>query len=219
MSGDLVPLPEAVQLKADFPGLLLYLDDAHGLGVMGPKGQGTAAHFGLTARADFIMGTFSKALASIGGFIASDDEETLKYLRHHSGTLIFSAALPASNAATVLACLKVIEREPERVDRLREITRRVRTAYQEIGLLTNGSPTPIIPIFIGAEEKAAVFAQDLFEQGVFALPAVFPAVPRGQALIRTAFMSTHTDSQINFVLEVLANLARKHRVLAADLSN
>jgi 8-amino-7-oxononanoate synthase len=219
MSGDLLPLPQAVQLKADFPGLFLYLDDAHGLGVMGPQGQGTAAHFGLTAQVDFIMGTFSKALASIGGFIASDDEETLKYLRHHSHTLIFSAALPASNAATVLACLEVIEREPERVEHLQEITRRVRAAYLEIGLLTNGSPTPIIPIFIGQEEKAAAFAQDLFELGVFALPAIFPAVPRGKALIRTAFMSTHTESQIDFVLEVLAKLAHQHRVRAVDLVN
>jgi glycine C-acetyltransferase len=218
MSGDLAPLPQLVQLKEQFPGLLFYLDDAHGLGVMGPQGRGTISHFGVTSQVDFIMGTFSKALASIGGFIAADDIEILEYLRHHSRPLIFSAALPAGNAATVLACLDLLDQEPERVERLWEITRRVHAGYQEIGLITRDLQTPIIPIYIGAEEKAAIFAKDLFEHGVFGLPALFPAVPRGQAVIRTAFMSTHEDRQIDFVLEVLARLARKHRIRTCDLT-
>jgi 8-amino-7-oxononanoate synthase len=218
MSGDVAPLPELVQLKQEHPDLLVYLDDAHGLGVMG-QGRGTVHHFGLTDRVDFIMGTFSKALASIGGFIAGDDEDALVYLRHHSKPLIFSAALPASNSATVLACLDLLDREPQRVARLWEITRRVQRGYQEIGLLTKNSESPIIPIYIGAEEKAAQFAQEMFEYGVFALPAVYPAVPRGQAVIRTAYMSTHQDHQIDFVLEVLAKLAKKHGILASDLAD
>ena len=114
MSGDVCPLPELVSLKEAFPDLLIYLDDAHGLGVLGPNGRGAAAHYGKTHQVDFIMGTFSKALASIGGFIASDHEEVLEFVRHHSRTLIFSAGLPASCAATVLACLDLIEAEPER---------------------------------------------------------------------------------------------------------
>jgi len=217
MSGDMAPLDELVKLKKLYPDLLLYLDDAHGLGVMGRQGRGTADHFGLTAQVDFIMGTFSKALASIGGFIAADDEVVLEYLRHHSKPLIFSAALPASNAASVMACLDILDEEPERVARLWEITRRVHAGYREIGLITKHSKTPIIPIYIGAEEKAAFFAREMFDHGVFALPAIYPAVPRGQAVIRTAFMSTHKERQIQYVLEVLTKLAKKHRIRACDL--
>jgi glycine C-acetyltransferase len=218
MSGDMSPLPELVRLKEEYPDLLIYLDDAHGLGVMGPQGRGTVAHFGLTSQVDFIMGTFSKALASVGGFIAADDEDVLEYLRHNSRPLIFSAALPASNAATVIGCLDVLETEPERVARLWDITRRVHAGYREIGLITGDSKTPIIPIHIGDDLKAATFARDLFDQGIFALPAIFPAVPRGQAVIRTAYMSTHEDRQIDFVLEVLSRLAKEHRIRAEDLT-
>ena len=217
MSGDMAPLDELVKLKKLYPDLLLYLDDAHGLGVMGRQGRGTADHFGLTAQVDFIMGTFSKALASIGGFIAADDEVVLEYLRHHSKPLIFSAALPASNAASVMACLDILDEEPERVARLWEITRRVHAGYREIGLITKHSKTPIIPIYIGSEEKAAFFAREMFDHGVFALPAIYPAVPRWQAVIRTAFMSTHKERQIQYVLEVLTKLAKKHRIRACDL--
>jgi glycine C-acetyltransferase len=217
MSGDMAPLDELVKLKKPYPDLLIYLDDAHGLGVMGRQGRGTADHFGLTSQVDFIMGTFSKALASIGGFIAADDEDILEYVRHHSKPLIFSAALPASNAATVLACLDVLDQDPDRVTRLWDITRRVHAGYRDIGVITRHSKTPIIPIYIGAEEKAFVFARDMFDHGVFALPAIYPAVPRGQAVIRTAFMSTHKERQIQFVLEVLAKLAKKHRIRACDL--
>jgi len=217
MSGDMSPLPDLVRLKEEYPDLMIYLDDAHGLGVMGPNGRGTVAHFGLSSQVDFIMGTFSKALASVGGFIAADDEDILEYLRHNSRPLIFSAALPASNAATVLACLDVLEKEPERVNRLWEIVRRVHAGYREIGLITKDSKTPIIPIYIGDDQKAFDFARDLFEAGVFALPAIFPAVPRGQAVIRTAYMSTHEDRQIEFVLEALDRLAKKHRIRSTDL--
>jgi glycine C-acetyltransferase len=216
MSGDMAPLDELVKLKEQYQDLLVYLDDAHGLGVMGEGGRGTVHHFGLTAEVDFIMGTFSKALASIGGFIAADDEEVLEYLRHHSKPLIFSAALPASNAATVLACLDQLEEDPGRVTRLWDITRRVHKGYREIGVITKQSKTPIIPIYIGAEDKAFMFAKDMFDHGVFALPAIYPAVPRGQAVIRTAFMSTHKKSQIDYVLEVIEKLAKKHRIRACD---
>jgi 8-amino-7-oxononanoate synthase len=216
MSGDMSPLDELVKLKDTYTDLLIYLDDAHGLGVMGHGGRGTANHFGLTGQVDFIMGTFSKALASIGGFIAADDEDVLEYLRHHSKPLIFSAALPASNAATVLACLDLLDEDPARVSRLWDITHRVHQGYREIGVITKQSKTPIIPIYIGAEDKAFVFAKDMFDHGVFALPAIYPAVPRGQAVIRTAYMSTHKKSQIDYVLEVIEKLAKKHHIRAGD---
>jgi glycine C-acetyltransferase len=219
MSGDMAPLDELVKLKETYSDLLIYLDDAHGLGVMGNGGRGTADHFGLSSHVDFIMGTFSKALASIGGFIAADDEVVLEYLRHHSKPLIFSAALPASNAATVLACLDLLDEDPGRVTRLWDITRKVHQGYQEIGVITRHSKTPIIPIYIGAEDKAFAFAKDMFDHGVFALPAIYPAVPRGQAVIRTAYMSTHKKSQIEYVLEVLAKLAKKHRIRFCDLEH
>jgi glycine C-acetyltransferase len=127
--------------------------------------------------------------------------------------------LPASNTAAVLACLDILEREPERVVRLQEITRRVRSGYREIGLFARDSDTPIIPIHVGSEDKAFNFAQDLFHHGIFALPAVFPAVPRGQALIRTAYMSTHQDHQIDTVLDVMDRLVRKHRIRTEDLES
>jgi glycine C-acetyltransferase len=218
MSGDVAPLPELVELKKTYPDILIYLDDAHGLGVMGRGGRGTVEHFGLTPQVDFIMGTFSKALASIGGFIAADDEAVLEYLRHHSKPLIFSAALPACNVATVLACLDVLEQDHGRVERLWEITRRVHEGYREIGLITRNSQSPIIPIYIGSEDKALFFSREMFDHGIFALPAIYPAVPRGQAVIRTAYMSTHKESQIEFVLEVLAKLAEKHRIRASDIT-
>jgi glycine C-acetyltransferase len=162
------------------------------------------------------MGTFSKALASIGGFIASDDEVVMEFLRHHSKTLIFSAALASSNTAAVLAVLDIIAQEPERVERLRTISRRVYNGYKEIGLRVNSHPTHIIPIHIGEEVKAAFFSKDLFEHGIFALPALYPAVPRGQALIRTAFMSTHQDGQIDYILEVMEKLVKKYSIQTYD---
>lgn len=217
MSGDLGRLDQLVELKANDPNCFVYLDDAHGIGVMGPGGRGVAAHFGATDRVDFIMGTFSKALASVGGFIAGDDEVIMDYLRHRSGTMIFSAALPAYNTATVLAALEIIQREPQRIERLHRTTRRVRKAYQEMGLVTGGADTPILPIHIGDEIKAGFFSSELLENGVFALPVVYPAVPKGKALIRTAFMSTHSSEQIDRVLEVLARLAAKHRIRLQDL--
>jgi glycine C-acetyltransferase len=186
---------------------------------MGDNGRGTANHFGVTDKVDFIMGTFSKALASIGGFVATDDDDVAVYLKHHSRALIFSAALPASNVATVLTCLDIIENEPERVQRLWEITNRVRHRYEEIGLIVRDSLSPIVPIYVGSEEKAAYFSAELFKSGVFALPAVYPAVPKGQALIRTAYMSTHEDHHIDYVLDQLERLAKKFNVRYDDFDD
>jgi glycine C-acetyltransferase len=218
MSGDVADLPALVALKREHERVVLYVDDAHGLGVLGERGRGTAEHFGASDDVDFVMGTFSKAFASIGGFVASDDEETMLYLKHQSRTLIFSAALPAGNVGAVLASLDIVEREPERVARLRQIAQRAREGYREAGLYVRDSPTPIIPVYIGADEVACRFARDLFEHGVFALPALYPAVPRGQAVIRTAYMSTHEDRHVAQAVDVLAKLAAKYRVRRADMT-
>jgi len=216
MSGELAVLDELAAIKDAHPDVIFYLDDAHGLGVFGRGGRGAANHFHITDKVDFIMGTFSKSLASIGGFIASDDKDMMGYMRYQSRTQIFSAALPAANTAAVLTCLDILEREPERVDRLHEVTLRMRQAYKDLGLRIGGSASPIIPIIIGSDEKAFQFSRALFEAGVFALPAVYPAVPRGQALIRTAYMSTHQDRQLDFVLSVLERLAKEFGVRECD---
>lgn len=217
MSGELAVLDELAAIKQANPDIVLYLDDAHGLGVFGRGGRGVADHFGVTDQVDCIMGTFSKSMASIGGFIASDDADLMNYVRYQSRTEIFSAALPAVNTVTVLTCLDILEHEPERVERLHAISNRMRQAYKDIGLRTGHSVSPIVPIIIGTDEKAFQFSQALFEAGVFALPAVFPAVPRGQALIRTAFMSSHQDRQLDFVLSVLERLAKEFHVRDCDL--
>ena len=216
ISGDLEAFPELVRLKERYPDLLIYLDDAHGLGVMGDQGAGTADHFGLTEQVDFLMGTFSKALASIGGFIASDEVAVLDYLRHHSPPFIFSAALTAASSAAVLASLDIMAQEPERLTRLKEISQRAYKGYKEIGLRVNSHPTHIMPIVIGKEMQAFCFSRELFDHGIFALPAIYPAVPQGQALIRTAYMSLHQDQQIDYVLEVLEKLAKKYRIRTFD---
>jgi glycine C-acetyltransferase len=210
MSGDLAVLPRLVDLKKEFPELVIYLDDAHGLGVMHSRGRGTPAHFGVTPQVDFLMGTFSKALASIGGFIASDDEDALECLKHQSRTLIFSAALPVANAAAALASLEILEQEPERLERLHKNAQRARAGYREIGLPILDGETPIIPIPVGSEIRALYFSRELLDNGIFALPAVYPAVPRGQAIIRTAFTATHEEHHIDFVLETLHRLSKKH---------
>lgn len=216
MSGDAAPLKEIAAIKKERPDVIIYLDEAHSLGVFGKNGQGLAYADGVTKDVDFIMGTFSKAMASIGGFIAADDYQSLRYLKIHSRTQIFSAALPAANTMAVLTCLDILEKEPERVERLHAITNKMRKGYQEIGLCTGNSASPIIPILVGSDEKAFMFSQALFEAGIFALPAIYPAVPRGEALIRTAYMSTHEDRQLDFVLEVLDKLAGEFKVRKGD---
>lgn len=209
MSGDVSILPQLLQLKKEYPHLSVYIDDAHGLGVMHSQGKGTAAHFGATSEVDFIMATFSKALASIGGIIASDNDDALEGLQHQSKPLIFSAALPAGSVAAALTSIDILEREPERVERLHENARRARAGYREIGLPVPEGETPIIPIPFGSELRAIYFSKLLLENGIFALPAVYPAVPKGKAVIRTAFMSIHENSQIDFVLETLSKLLKK----------
>lgn len=216
MSGKIARLPELVDVKKRFPAAMLYVDDAHGIGVIGRNGRGTTDHFGVTGDVDFIMGTFSKALASIGGFVASDDEELMLHLRHNSRPLIFSAALPAANTAAVLAALDILEKEPERITRLHHNSKYMREGFHRIELGTIEDVIPILPIFIGKDNVAYDFANDLLRSGVFAMPAVYPAVPKKSALIRTAYMATHEKHHLDRILEVLDTLASKYRIRESD---
>lgn len=208
MSGTVAPVAELAALKAADPRLLLFVDEAHGLGVMGPGGRGVVAAAGATTATDFLMGTFSKAFGSIGGFVAGDHEDLMLYLKHHSKSLIFSAALPAMNVAAVLAALQIIQTEPERIARLHDVVRRARAAYRRIGLPVPAAATPILPIPVGDEIRACQVSQALLKRGVFAMPALFPAVPRGRAVVRTVYMSTHTEAQLDRVFETLDAVGR-----------
>ena len=207
MEGDIADLPNLLKVTQKY-GAALAVDDAHSVGVLGPKGDGTAAHFGLADEIDLIVGTFSKSLASIGGF-AAGSETVIHYLKHHSRPLIFTAALPPANTAGVLTALHVMQREPERRDRLWANTRRLQEGMRRLGFEIGPTETPIVPVLIGPLEKTFLFWRKLFDAGVFTNPVVPPAVPPSQCRLRTSLMATHTDSQIDFVLETFARLGKE----------
>ena len=211
MEGDIVNLPDLVPLAKKFDAALL-VDDAHSLGVLGPSGEGTAAHWGLTDEVDLITGTFSKSLASIGGFVAGDDV-VIDYLRFHARTEIFSASMPPSAVATVRAALEIIRTEPERRTRLWEVTRRMMAELTAMGFDIGPTETPIIPILIGPMNLTFQVWRDVFDAGVFTNPVVPPAVPEGSCRLRTSYMATHTDEHLDFVLDVLEKVGKKYGVL------
>jgi 8-amino-7-oxononanoate synthase len=206
MEGDIARLPEIATICKQH-GARLMVDDAHALGVLG-GGRGTEAHFGLTGAVDLIMGTFSKSLASLGGFIAGD-EDIIHYIKHHARSLIFSASIPPANAATALAALQVMREEPERVKRVNEIGDFMRKSYRELGFNTGNSVSPIIPIFIGDDRRAAIVWKAMFEAGVYTNMVVSPAVPEGKQLLRTSYMATHTDEQLHKVLEIFSQVGKQ----------
>jgi len=207
MEGDIAKLPEIVKLARKYHANIM-IDDAHGLGVLGPHGSGTAAHFGLTDEVDLIMGTFSKSLASIGGFIASD-KETINYLKHTSRSLIFSASIAPSNAASVIAALEIIYKEPERIENLWSNTHYAHSMFKAAGFDTGHSVTPIIPLMIRDDYKTFQLTKMALEEGIFVNPVVSPAVPSTSSMIRYSLMATHTKDQIDRSVEVLTDLANK----------
>lgn len=211
MGGDIAPLPEIVSLCKKY-GARLMVDDAHSLGVLG-GGRGTAAHFGLTEDVDLIMGTFSKSFASIGGFVAGD-EATIHWIQHFGRSLIFSASLPAPNVAAVLAALEIMKSEPERIERVNAIGQRMRQGYQELGLNIGESQTPIIPIIIGDQMATIMMWKALFDNGVYTNVSLPPAVPADKSLLRTSYMATHTDEQLDRVLEVFEKVGREQGVIS-----
>ena len=204
MEGDIANLPEIVPLCKKY-GARLMVDDAHAIGVLG-AGRGTAAHFDLTEGADLIMGTFSKSLASLGGFIAGD-EDVIHYVKHFARSFIFSASISPSNAAAALAALHVMAREPERVARVNEIGDKMRKGFHELGFDTGASVTPVIPIVIGDDMRTLMAWKILFENGVYVNSVLEPGVPPGRQLLRTSYIATHTDEQLDRVLVVFRQLA------------
>ena len=213
MEGDIAKLPRLVEL-AHAHNARVMVDDAHALGVLGATGAGTAEHFGLTDEVDITMGTFSKSLASIGGFIVGD-AEVVEFVKHFSRTMIFSASIPPSSAAGVMAALEILQSEPERRTRLWEITRRVHRELRGLGFDLGTSETPIVPILIGDETQCFQFWKMLTENGIFANAAVPPAVAPGQALIRTSYTANHTDEQIDRVLDTFAAIGKRTGMISA----
>lgn len=201
MEGDIANLPEIVRLAEKYDCDVM-VDDAHSLGVLGPGGRGTAAHFDIEDRVDLIMATFSKSLASIGGFVAGD-LTVIDYLKHNSRSLIFSASPPPASVASARAALKVIQREPERIEQLWNNTRHLWDGLKSINVSIGNSQTPIVPVLIGDFMNAFRVCRRLQDEGVFVNPVMPPAVPPGRSLIRLSVMSTHTFEQIDHTVEIL----------------
>jgi 8-amino-7-oxononanoate synthase len=199
MEGDIIKLPEVVKLAEKF-GATIMVDDAHSLGVLGKNGSGTSSHFGLTDKVDLVMGTFSKSLASLGGFIASD-KDTINYIKHNSRTLIFSASMTPASAASVLAALDIMESEPERIQRLWDVSNYALRSFKAAGFDTGKSESPIIPLFIRDDIKALKLTQILLGDGIFVNPVVSPAVPKEDCLIRFSLMATHTNEQVDIAVD------------------
>ena len=212
MEGDICNLPEITRLAEKYEALVM-VDDAHALGVIGELGKGTADHFGLTDSVDLIMGTFSKSLASVGGFIASTSE-IVNYLKHHSRPMIFSASIPPSAAAAAIAALEIIQQEPERQEALWSNTAYLANALQERGFDINTSETPIIPIYIRDNYLTFQFTQQLFEEGIFVNPVVSPAVRSDSSLVRISLMATHTRNQLDEAISKIEKVANRLNILA-----
>jgi len=207
MEGDIVDLPGIVKLAKQYNATVM-VDDAHSLGVIGKNGSGTASHFGLEEDVDLIMGTFSKSLASIGGFIASDFY-TINYLKHNCRSLIFSASIAPAATGSVLAALEIIKNEPERIEKLWENTHYAMKGFKELGFDTGRSETPVIPLYVRDDAKTFMFTRMLLDEGVFVNPVVSPAVPSDSTLIRFSLMATHTYQQIDQALEACQKVGRK----------
>jgi 8-amino-7-oxononanoate synthase len=206
MEGDVANLPEMIPLVKKH-GARLMIDDAHGMGVLG-GGHGTTWHFGVNDEVDLVMSTFSKSFASLGGFIAGT-EEVIHYIKHYARSLIFSASIPPGNTAAALAALHVMRDEPERVARVNENGRKMREGFKALGFNIGHSVTPIVPIIIGDDQLTFDTWRALFESGVFVNPVISPAVSPGHQLLRTSYMATHTDEQLNRVLDIFETVGKK----------
>lgn len=214
MSGTIAQVSELVELAEEF-GAALMVDDAHAVGVVGPGGHGSAAHFGVEDRVHLTTGTFSKSFASLGGFCVGD-RDVIEFIRHQASAHIFSASMPPANVGTVLKSLEILEEEPERVERLRKISDTMRAGFREAGFNVWTSQSPIIPVVVGDLQTCFRFWADLLEEGVFVNPVVPPAVPQGQSLMRTSYMATHTDEDLEFILDAFVRVGRRLGVVSAN---
>jgi 8-amino-7-oxononanoate synthase len=211
MEGDLAPLPQIVELKRRY-GARLMVDDAHGLGVFGEHGRGTPEHFDVESDVDLVMGTFSKSLAAVGGFIAGDPI-VVEHIKHHARSAIFSAAPPPASVAAALKALEIVEREPERRKRLWESTDYMKREFVNLGFDTGSSASPVIPLVIGDDMDVYQMTTRLQQEGVFANPVVTPAVPPGKAMMRTSYMATHTREHLDVALAAFAKVGREMGVI------
>lgn len=202
MEGDLVNLPEIVKIAEEF-GANIMVDDAHSLGVVGEKGAGVSSHFGLTDDVDLIMGTFSKSLASLGGFIAADTE-TIEFIKHRARSLMFSASMPPASVASVIAALDIIEQEPERIEKLWDNTNYAKKLLVDAGFDIGDTDSPILPVYIRDNDKTFKITNILHNNGIFVNPVVSPAVASNDSLIRFSLMATHTFEQIDEAVEKLS---------------
>jgi 8-amino-7-oxononanoate synthase len=212
MGGDIAPLPEIVEVCKRHQARLV-VDDAHGLGVLGKGGRGTASHFALEDDVDLVMGTFSKSLASIGGFVAGP-RGVLDWVKHFARSMLFSASLPPASVAAALASLQVLKDDPEIVDRLRSLGERWRSGLAAMGFDTGGSETPIVPVNVGDEYHTLIFWKQLLEEGVYTNPAIYPAVNMKEAILRTSCMATHTEEMIDQALETFQAVGRRLGVIS-----
>lgn len=199
MSGDICRLPEIVRLARKY-GARIMIDDAHGLGVLGAHGRGTAEHFGLEDEVDIVMGTFSKSLASLGGYMAAK-RDVVEYVKHFSRPFIFSASITPASVECARASLRILAREPERVQALRDISNYMRNGLKRLGINIIESQTPIIPIFTYEDEKTFIACKLLLERGVYVNPVISPATPVGQSLLRTSYTATHTKAQMDYAMQ------------------
>jgi 8-amino-7-oxononanoate synthase len=207
MEGDIADLPLIIKLAREY-GARVMVDDAHGVGVLGKGGRGTAEHFGLENDVDIIMGTYSKSLAAIGGFVVGS-EKVINYIKHTARSMIFSASLPPSLVASVSAALDIIEEQPQLRTQLWKNTRKMLQGYKELGFDTGTSETPIVPVIIGDTMKVFGMCKLLFENGVFVNPVASPAVPPGRELLRTSYMATHTEEQLDRVLDAFKKVGKQ----------
>jgi len=208
MGGDIAKLPEICALAKQY-GARVMVDDAHGLGVLGEGGRGTASYFGLEDQVDVYMGTFSKSLASLGGYMAAS-AEVADFVRHASRPFIFSASIPPANCATALTALRKLEAHPELPERLRALSLYARKGLTDRGLTIRPSaleaPTPIIPIYTYETYRTLRVAAEIYDRGVYVNPTLPPATPEGEALLRTSYMATHTEALLDEAMDIIGEV-------------
>ncbi len=211
MSGDLAPLPQILDLAEEYNAAVM-IDDAHGLGVFGHQGRGTADHFGVTDRVDLIMGTFSKSFGSLGGFVAGD-ATLLNYIKHNSRSLIFSASMPPANVAAVSKAIDIMLSEPERIEHLWDLTRFAREQFVRRGFDFGTTQSPIFPLYVRDMVKCLTAVRDALDAGVFITPVIPPAVPEDSVIIRFALMATHTFEQVEEAIDKLEKIFRRLEII------
>jgi 8-amino-7-oxononanoate synthase len=211
MEGDLCNLPKIVELAQKYRARVM-TDDAHSMGVLGSHGRGTAEYFGLEAQTDLVMGTFSKSFASLGGVIAGP-YDVINFIKHRARPVVFSASMTPASVASALKALDIIEAEPQRRTRLLDIAEKMHNGFRAMCFDTGVSVTPVVPVLVGDQVKCFRFWKALFEAGVFTNPVIPPAVEPGHALLRTSYMATHTDAQLDRVLEQFEKIGRRMSII------